>query len=160
MACSKKHTKHIHFSLLIPTRYHIVLLLIWVQITGFLPLELWMSKICKENCQIQKPDSLLWISCVCFLSGVCDCDCVGDGGGESHVQWAAGAETGAPTKRKPQQAARGGACQRHEGAGSHLLCINAESEPRPILNMRRIVKSNVSSLENIMYSHEQDDHSA
>lgn len=38
MARSKKHTKQMfNFSHLIPTRYHVVLLLIWVWITGFIP---------------------------------------------------------------------------------------------------------------------------
>lgn len=66
--------------------------------------------------------------------------CVGDGGGESHVQWAAGAKAGAPTERKRQQAAGRGADQCHEGAGNQLYCVCNQIKKQshiPTLNDRK-----------------------
>lgn len=109
-----------------------------------------------------KSQSLVF--CSLFDVHSCVCVCVGDGGGESHVQWAAGSKTWAPAKRKPQQATGWGADQCHEGAGNSLkthsnrlcMCLWMLAK-NPNVSAKR---ENASHPEIILHSHGQSDPNA
>lgn len=100
----------------------------------------------------------------CSLFDVHLCVCVGHGGGESHVQWAAGFKTWAPAKRKPQQATGWGADQCHEGAGNSLkthsnrlcMCLWMLAKNLNVSAKRE----NTSHPEIIPHSHGQNDPNA
>lgn len=97
-------------------------------------------------------------TCESYVSACCVCCFVGDGGGEGHVQWAADSKTGAPTKRKPQQAAGRGADQCHEGAGKNHDHMNTIYVPQNLtVNTKIMVSLSVYSLLSIMYSHGLND---
>lgn len=80
----------------------------------------------------------VWLSSLSELASLFICVFAGGRGGESHVQWAPGLETGAPTEREPQQAAGWGADQRHERAG--------EADSQMLLHVCQIQKASVKGL--------------